>query len=195
MISARDTASRTLLPALLLMLAGCATGPQIYSNSDPQGEFANYRTYGFAEPLGTDREGYSSLLSQYLKTAVSRELGARGYQQSDNPDLLVNFYTESKERVQSTTTAAPGYGGFYGYRRGYYGVWGGYETRTIQYTEGTLVVDLIDARRKQLVWEGIAVDRVREENLRNLQNTIDQSVAQMFEQYPFRAGSSAPAAN
>lgn len=179
------------LLASLALLAGCATGPQIYTNSDPAGDFTGYRTYNFAEPLGTDRADYTSLLSQYLKTAVSRELGARGYQRSENPDLLVNFYTESKEKVQSTTTAGPGLGGFYGWRTGYYGVWGGYETRVTQYTEGTLVIDVVDARRSQLVWEGIAVDRVREENLRNPQSAVDQAVAQIFAQFPWRAGAPA----
>lgn len=179
------------LLASLALLAGCATGPQIYTSSDPEGNFTGYRTYNFADPLGTDRPEYSSLLSQYLRTAVSRELAARGYQRSDNPDLLVNFYTESKEKVQSTTTAGPGLGGFYGWRTGYYGVWGGYETRVTQYTEGTLVIDIVDARRSQLVWEGIAVDRVREENRRNPQASIDQAVAQVFAEFPWRAGSAA----
>lgn len=182
---------RVPLLASLALLAGCASGPQIYSNSDPAGDFSGYRTYNFAEPLGTDRPEYSSLLSQYLKTAVSRELGARGYQRSDNPDLLVNFYTETKEKVQSTTTAGPGLGGFYGWRTGYYGVWGGYETRVTQYTEGTLVVDLVDAKRNQLVWEGIAVDRIREETLRNPQPAVDQAMSQIFAQFPWRAGAPA----
>lgn len=176
------------LLASLALLAGCATGPQIYTNSDPAGDFAGYRTYNFAEPLGTDRAEYSSLLSQHLRTAVSRELAARGYQRSDNPDLLVNFYTESTEKVQSTTTAGPALGGYYGWRTGYYGVWGGYETRVTQYTEGTLVIDIVDASRSQLVWEGVAVDRIREENRRNPQAAVEQAVAQIFAQYPWRAG-------
>lgn len=179
------------MPVALALLAGCASQPRIYTNSDPLGDFSGFRTYAFAEQLGTDRNEYSSLLSQFLKTAVSRELDARGYQRSDNPDLLVNFYTESRERLQSTTTAGPGIGGFHGWRTGYYGVWGGYETRVTQYTEGTLVIDIVDVQRNQLVWEGIAVDRVREENLRDLQGTIDQVVAQIFAQYPWRAGTPA----
>jgi len=182
---------RVALLATLALLAGCASQPAIYTNSDPLGDFSSFRTYAFAEPLGTDRSEYSSLLSQFLKTAVSRELDARGYQRSDSPDLLVNFHTESKERVQSTTTSGPAVGGFHGWRSGYYGVWGGYETRVTQYTEGTLVIDIVDAGRNQLVWEGIAVDRVREANLRDLQGTVDQVVAQIFAQYPWRAGAPA----
>lgn len=176
------------LAAMVTLLAGCATGPRIFTNTDPAADIGSFRTYNFVQPLGTDRAGYSSLESQFLRTAVNRELSARGFQLSDNPDMLVNFYIESRERLQATTTSAPGFGGFYGFRR--YGVWGGYETRITQFTEDTLIVDLVDARRSQLVWEGIAVDRVREQDLRNRQNSFDRAVAQIFAEFPWRAAGS-----
>ena len=146
-----------------MFLAGCASGPSIYVNADPAANFSGYRTYNFMNPLGTDRPGYSSVLSEYLRTAASRELEARGYRKGDNPDLLVNFNVQTKEKVQTTSVpSGPAYGGYYGYRSGYYGTWGGYETQVTQYTEGTLTVDVVDAARKQLAWDGTAVGRVRE---------------------------------
>ena len=169
------------------LLAGCASGPSIYVNTDPSASFAGYRTYNFMTPLGTDRPGYSSVLSEYLRAAASRELEARGYQKSDNPDLLVNFNVQTKEKIQSNTMpAGPAYGGYYGYRSGYYGTWGGYETQITQYTEGTLTVDVVDAARKQLAWDGTAIGRVREEARKNLQPAIDKVMAQIFEKFPSR---------
>ncbi len=185
----RQLLDRVLVALLLLTLAGCAGGPKIRVNQDPAIDLAAFRTYDFEPQLGTDRPGYTSLLSQYLKTATSRELEARGYRRGDDPDLLVNFYVRTKEKVQTTTTpSGPSYGGYYGYRRGYYDVWGGYETRTTQYTEGTLNIDIVDARRRQLVWEGVAVGRVREETLKDPQPRVDAVVAQIFEQFPYSAG-------
>jgi hypothetical protein len=177
------------LAGLLLaaLVAGCASGPSIYVNADPAANFAGYRTYNFMNPLGTDRPGYSSVLSEYLRTAASRELEARGYTKSDNPDLLVNFNVQTKEKIQSSTMpAGPAYGGYYGYRSGYYGVWGGYETTVTQYTEGTLTVDVVDAARKQLAWDGTAVGRVREEARKNLQPAIDKVMTQIFAKFPSR---------
>jgi hypothetical protein len=177
--------------AMLAMLAislfaGCASGPSIYVNTDPVATFATYRTYNFVTPLGTDGPGYSSVLSQYLRSATSRELEARGYQQSDNPDLLVNFNVQTKEKIQTTTTSSgPPMGGYYGYRAGYYGVWGGYDTQVTQYTEGTLTLDIVDAARKQLAWEATAIGRVRDEARKNLQPAIDDIVAQFFAKYPY----------
>lgn len=172
---------------VVLLLAGCASGPSIYVNTDPSASFAGFRTYNFMTPLGTDRPGYSSVLSEYLRTAAARELEARGYEKSDNPDLLVNFNVQTKEKIQSSTmSSGPAYGGYYGYRAGYYGTWGGYETQITQYTEGTLTVDVIDASRKQLAWDGTAVGRVREEARKNMQAAVDKVMAQIFEKFPSR---------
>ena len=171
----------------VVLITGCASGPSIYVNTDPAATFATYRTYNFATPLGTDGPGYSSMLSQYLRQATSRELEARGYQRSDSPDLLVNFNVQTKDKIQTTTTSAgPRYGGYYGYRTGYYGVWGGYDTQVTQYTEGTLTIDIVDAVRKQLAWEGTAVGRVREKDRSNLKPVIDDLVAQFFSKYSYR---------
>lgn len=175
------------------LFAGCASGPSIFVNSDPSASFATYRTYNFVTPLGTDNSGYSSLLSQYLRTATDRELQARGYTRSDTPDLLVNFNVKTKDKIQTTTTpSGPSYGGYYGYRSGYYGVWNGYDTQVTQYTEGTLTVDIVDAARKQLVWDGTAVGRVREEALKNLGPAIDKVITQIFAKYPSPGAPAAP---
>lgn len=175
-----------------LLFAGCASGPSIFVNADPTANFATYHTYNFEDPLGTDNSGYSSLLSQFLRTATARELEARGYTRSDKPDLLVNFNVKTKDKIQTTTTpSGPSYGGYYGYRAGYYGVWSGYDTQVTQYTEGTLTVDIVDAARKQLVWDGTAVGRVRDEARRNLESAVDRVITEIFTKYPYR-GTPAP---
>jgi hypothetical protein len=131
------------------------------------------------------------LLSQYIKTAVQREMDLRGYTLSEtDPDLYINFYIHTKEKIRTTQT--PTTGGYYGYRGNRYGTWGGYtayETQVTQYTEGTFNLDLIEARRDQLVWEGTMVGRIKEDTMENLRPRVDAAVAKMFEQYPYRGGS------
>ena len=180
---------RFLHLALLLSIGFCAScsSPRIITNTDPNADFAAYSSYGFAEDLGTNLEDYESLETQFLKVAVGRELEARGYTPSDAPDLLVNFYVLTKEKVRTTSTPSS----YYGYRgHGGYGTWGGhgaYETTTTQYTEGTLNIDLIDRGRMQLVWEGAIIGTLTDKERKNIEQTIDTAVANVFEHYPFVA--------
>jgi len=180
--------------AALLALAGCATlgggGPRVQTDADPAANFDAYRTFSFHQPLGTDQQGYTTLISQRLKTAAQRELEARGYRYVESGgDLLVNFGAriEDKQRVDRVP-AGPVIGGWYGYRT--YGAWGGYYERVnVQdYEEGTLTVDLVDARRKQLVWSATAVGKVNERTRQNLDAAVNGAMAAVFREYPHRAG-------
>ena len=161
-----------------LLLAGCASGPKIYTNEDPTVDFGKYRTFGFQAQLGTDNDQYASLASQYLKAATVREMEARGYKESANPDMIVNFSVNTEEKIR--TTQSPTAGGYYGYRG--YGAWGGYggyETRVTQYTEGTVNVDLVDAEKSQLIWEGVIVGKVTDEVRENLAEVCDAVVTEV----------------
>jgi hypothetical protein len=178
-----------LLAGAAFLLAACATGPKITADYDRNADFSAYRSFAFYEPLGTDQAGYESLITQTLKSAVRQEMESRGYTLVDTgADLLVNFNGRLAQRTEvSQTPAQPMY---YGYRRGFYGGWGGYayETRVDQYVEGTLNIDIVDAQRKQLVWEGVAVGRVGDKTQQERQVALRSAVAEIFAKYPFRAG-------
>jgi hypothetical protein len=180
-------------------LAGCASsGPNILSDYDHDADFGSYETYNFMEGAGPDRGNYQSFFSQYMVEAITIEMEKRGYTKSDNPDLLVNFNAilEDKTKVRTTSAPPPMMGGYYGYRGGYYGAWGGYgygtETHVSQYTEGTFNIDLVDARKHQLIWEAVGVGKVTEEALANLEERVRNGVPKFFSLYPYRAGDPNP---
>jgi len=184
------------LMASVLVLAACESGPKIRSNSDPAANFASYKTYAFMEKLGTDRGGVATPLTSYFKESVSREMDARGYKQIEgsDADLLVNFSANAQEKVDVRSTPAPVYGGYYGYRGGVYGGWyGGTDVDTIRYKVGTANVDLVDARRKQLVWEGIVEGKLSKKAMENPRGAVSLVVTEMFKQFPGNAGGAAPA--
>lgn len=190
------------IASLLLMsasLTGCASG-NLRSDYDKSVDFSQYNTYNFYEGAGPESDAYQSLFSQYMVTAITKEMENRGYVKSDNPDLLVNFNAFLQEKTKVTTTPAPTYGmgGYYGYRRGYYDPWMGYgyaqETHVSQYTEGTFNIDLVDPKKKKLVWEAVGVGRVTQSTLENLEQKVAEGVPRFFEQYPFTAGSGTPVA-
>jgi len=61
----------------------------------------------------------------------------------------------------------------------------------VRYTEGTVNVDLVDAREKRLVWEGIAVGSAAGRTPAERRERSGAAVAKIFESFPHRAGSAA----
>jgi hypothetical protein len=175
----------TIFIALMTMTA-CASSPRIITNSAPDFSVANYQTFGFLQPLSSDRGDVRTLLSTHLIDAATRELEMSGLRLSeDNPDVLVNFVVSTRETIQSRPSSSVGMH----HGRGRYGTWGGYSmsmstTEIVQRTEGTIDVDIIDASRKQLVWEGAAVGRVTDSTRQNLQETVNRAISDIFAQFP-----------
>ena len=176
-------AARVIL--LSLLLAACASKPTIIANQDPTADFNNYKTFGFVDPLSTDKAGMRGVLSGFLINATEDELKARGLKRAyPDPDLLIDFVVSAQQKIRSNNTSASVHAG-----RGGYGTWGGYgmavSTPTVtQSTEGTVAIDIIDVKRNQLVWEGAAIGRVTEDTRENLQYVVPAVVNEIFAKYP-----------
>jgi len=171
----------------LLAMTGCASGPTIRSNVDQSVDFTRFQTFGFMQPLSTDREGFQSFISRDLMAAAERELVALGLKRTDtNPDLLVNFSANLDQRLRVTQTPQTSASAFGTHRRGFYSTWPSYRTEVRQYTKGTFVVDVVDASRMQLVWEGVAAQRITQSRADNIGPVIDQAMQEVFAQFPTR---------
>ena len=174
------------LLAITATLAGCASSPNIVANSSPDFNLANYQTFSFMEPLSSDRGGARSLISQHLVSATTRELEMQGLRHTDtNADLLVNFMVSTRE----TISTRPSSGMSVSHRRGRYGTWGGYSmsmstTEVVQRTEGTIAVDIVDAARNELVWEGAATARVTDSVRQNIEQVSHDAIADIFAKFP-----------
>ncbi len=181
---------------VISLATGCGSSGKLRSDYDPTADFSQYRTYNFFADAGPEATSYQSFFSNYMVVAISKEMEKRGYVQSDDPDLLVNFNARLQDKTDVRTVPSAPMGGYYGYRGGFYDPWMGYgyatETHVSQYTEGTFNIDLVDARKKKLVWEAVGVGRVTDELLENLEERVYEAVPQFFETYPFVAGSGTP---
>ncbi len=175
---------------IVALLTACASAPRIQTTQAPGVDLSAYRSFSFVDPLSTDREGYASLISQQLKFSTRRELELLGLHYIDDAaqaDVLVNFHAHLDERIRTRSVPEPYMGPtFYDYRYGFYTPWPTYTTRTEieQYSEGTLVVDLIDAGSNEMVWEGAARNTITDKTRRDAARLIDDAVARMFKQFP-----------
>lgn len=169
-----------------LMLSACSTSPRIHSVYEQGVDFSKYDTFSFFQNHEPKGEEYLSLNDKYLRQAITQELTARGLRESETPDLLVGFNISTKEKISSTTYPA-GPLGYYGYRSRYgytYGLGYGSDTRVNQYTEGTLNIDVVDREQKQLVWEGVAVGRLKDKPSENLKKEVFDVVSAIFNKFP-----------
>jgi Domain of unknown function (DUF4136) len=180
----------TLFLVMGSLLASCASLPEIRSDYDKNIDFSRYKTFAFIQPLANDEAGYSTITTSLIKRAVQTQLEARGYVYSENtPDLLINFKAKVEDKIVVTQTPISPISTYYEYRGRLYSSWSnyGYATDIDQYKEGTLNIDMVDAARKQLVWEGIAIGQVTQKAIKEREVRINAAVRDIFAQYPFVA--------
>jgi hypothetical protein len=162
-----------------LLLTGCASGPTIVANTNPGTDFSTFKTYNFFEPLGTDRAGgVRTPLSSRLVSSMNRALISRGMSLDDEPDLLVDFVVSAEDRIDVRTTPTHSVHRSH-WNRGF-STWPTYNTTVRQYTEGTLIIDLIDPATNTLVGEGAAQSRIT--NTDFTQQQLDEIVNKVLEE-------------
>jgi len=106
-------------------------------------------------------------------------MAKKGFTKSERPDLLVNIFTKAREQVNVSQS---GFG--YGYGWGWNPwMWGGNYTNVSTSTEGTLYIDLIDATKKELVWQGVGTGVLTLDREKK-QERINEFVAKIIEQFP-----------
>lgn len=142
--------NRIAAVALALGLAGCST-LQVSTDYAPGTDFAKYKTFRIKR--GATK---NPIAAERVENALTNALQARGFQRvAEGGNLTVFSHFVVRNETQFTTTGY-GYGGWRGWRWG-----GGMQTMTVErIPTGTLVVDLVDAQTKTVVWRGIAKDRI-----------------------------------
>jgi len=187
------------LCAAMALLAACATGPVVRTQTADQVDLASFHSYAFVAKPGTDTGKYKSLTTQQLEKDVGQELQSRGYvpaSAGQTPDLLVNFRVAAHDRVQGMT-AGPAFGWGWGWGGGW-GPWGwgpggpwggpwgrgGYYSDVQTITTASLSVDLIARTDNSVVWTGTAFSEMTRRMLDHPAQSIDEAVHQIFAHFP-----------
>jgi len=168
-----------MLSLTLLFVLGACSSVRVDSDFDTNADFSQYKTYAF-QKSGIDKAEISDLDKKRILRAIDAEMAKKGYTKSESPDLLVNIFTKERERVDVTQyNAGWGYGWGWGWNPY---IWGGrsYVSST---TEGTLYIDLIDARKKELIWQGKGTGYLEEETTKK-DKRINEFVSKILAQFP-----------
>jgi len=173
---------KLLFPFFILIIAVSCSSIKVSSDYDKTAGFSAYKTYTFTqEALNIQLD---DLNKNRLINAVTSELSAKGFTKAEsNPDVLIDIKIKAEQKQTATATSSGGYGGGYGYRWG-----GGFSTTQINYDtyiDGTLFIDMIDASKKQLVWQGRGTKTIDQDaNQDKREKNINYAVKQIFMKYP-----------
>jgi hypothetical protein len=169
-----------LLAVALLAAAGCST-LSISTDFDKAADFTQYKTFTWKDT----GDGIDSIWNKRIEGVFSDTLAAKGLRRVDSGgDLWVAAHPRLTKETQINT-----YNTGWGYGYGWYG-YGGMGMATTTVTEipvGTLMIDLVDAKKKELVWRGVASDTLNTDPNRTAEDRekkLRDVAAQMFAGYP-----------
>jgi Domain of unknown function (DUF4136) len=170
-----------------VLLAGC-TSLKVGNDYDRAADFSGFRSFSL---MSRNHHGSGNpLVTQRARDAIQAELTRRGFSFVSDvaaADFVVDFTIGSRERVDIETYPAPyagpywGYPGWWGYR-----YWGS-EVDARQYREGTLSIDIFDARTHKPVWHGWATKELTRSDMEHSEAPIRAAVKSVLTTFPPQA--------
>ncbi len=191
----------TIRIALLTLFTAAITscGPKVTTLKPTNDNLNKYSSFSYLpnSSINMPDKAYNDSVNTLVIQQINDRMMDAGYAMDrDQPDLLVLVSTKVNEKTQTTTDPVYARYGFYNnpgirvnpyynnfYYRGFnsYQSVVGYDTDTYQYTDGTLIVQLVDRKSRETVWKGISSTSIYNSGdtaaLTGLVNTI-------FEEYP-----------
>ena len=181
------------LPFVFLLILSSCVSVRVVADYDREKDFKEYNTYAFYK-TGIDKAQISDLDKKRILRAIETEMTNRGFTKSQDPDILVSIFTKEREQVDVFNNnfgwggGGFGWGGWgWGYNPWLWGPgWGGAWGPTVSTrTEGSLYIDLIDAKDKELVWQGRGVGTLNNtKNIEKKEERIRKFVAEILSEYP-----------
>ena len=174
MTDAGRTGLRAVVLAVIVGLSSASAAAQsVESDYDRSYDFSKLRTFDFAPQTRgpNDPLAINPLNERRVRAALDSQLVAQGFTRdstSGKPDFMVVFHAATRNRLNVTDWS-------YGPGR-----WGGRRIDVNKYTEGTLVVDVVNGAKKELVWRGTATGTVQP---KDADKKIRNAVAKMMKQF------------
>lgn len=177
--------------SLLVLVSISCSSLKVATDYDKTVDFTQYKSlefYGWSE-------NSDALLNEFdkrrIEKAFAEEFSTRDIDIVESGgDMVVSLFIVTEQKTETTANtynSGGGYGGYYGYGPGY--GWGmGYSTTTIsehEYTVGTLIISIFDAKKEALIWESIGKGTI-EQHPRSADRAINYYVAQVMREYPVK---------
>jgi hypothetical protein len=172
-----------IFPLILAFFTSCATSslPTVKTDYDNEADFTEFASFNWSDEIENQKDSHpildNSLVRKRIKNAIRSEMEGRGYEFAESADLLVNFHVVIEEKTGYTTTPS------FGYR-----YWARDNVQPYNYKEGTLIIDLIDKKQNQLVWQGYT-EGIIDNNPEKMEEKMRAAISLIFKEYNHRSGS------
>lgn len=170
-----------VITLLVALTTACSPELKVFTDRDPSYDVTQYKTFGW-EPMASIEKGrnplfYNELNDKRIKHAVQDQLISRGYELvEDDPDFIIHYHIIVQD--QSVITADP-------FGHAYSPYWLSMQQNYYQYTEGTLVIDLMKAGTNDLVWRGWAISIIDETyEAQEMDRLIQEAVTKILKDFP-----------
>ena len=165
-----------LLSVLFIATLASCSSVRVNADYDKKATFTNYKTYAYLKS-GVDKAEISDLDKKRILYSIDEVMATKGFSKSENPDVLISIFTKERERVDIYQNYGFGWGW-----NPWWGMGGGFTSVTTT-PEGTLFIDIIDAKTKELVWQGEGSGYLTK-NTDKKDARIKEFVSKILEQYP-----------
>ena len=167
-----------IMVVLALAIQSCGS-VRVVSDYDTSVDFSQYKSFAFYK-TGIDKAKINDIDKRRIMKSIESNLLAKGFNISEQPDLLVSIYTKYVENIDVDEDYRFGYG-WGTWSPWYWGVWGAYTVS--RSTKGVLYIDLIDANKKEFVWQGVGTGYLTTD-VKEKEELIQKFVSEIIESYP-----------
>ena len=167
-----------LIYLIFFLITYSCNSVRVAADYDRSVNFSSYKSFGFFNE-GIKKVKISDLDKRRILNAIEEELILKGLKKSDNPDILVNIITKERQEINVYTQNF----GMWGLGWGWGPSFGWNQTNVSNSTSGTLFIDFIDNKRKELVWQGIGEGYLTN-RIDLKENRIKEFVTSILSNYP-----------
>ncbi|WP_136483126.1 DUF4136 domain-containing protein [Cognatitamlana onchidii] len=179
---------KALFFLVLIVSVNACSSVKVSADYDTNANFSEFKTFAFFKN-GIDKAQISDLDKRRILRAIEAELLNKGLTKSKDPDILVSLFTASQQRVDVYNNYW-GYGGWgwggWGPYGGWYGPgwgWGWNQPSVSTSVEGQLFIDLLDANKKELIWQGVGTGYLTRK-MEKKEARIKEFVTKIMAKYP-----------
>lgn len=169
--------STLILLALFINACSPIANLKTASEHDNSVDFEKYNSYKFANEItySDTFDNYSHENKRTIENAIHKQLKSKDLQEQEIASLNVNFFVIDTHESESITKSS--------YRNQHYGGMRHLDSYIVEYEQGTLIIDLIDANSKKLIWRGAATGVITGKQ-EDMERTINYAVKEILSEYP-----------